>query len=97
MEGQFSTKIEEIHHTNKIKENILKPHILPNGENIEYGYGIRIKTVNNVEIVYHCGDTIGTNTIIGFIKDLDIEFILLTNINGIDTAKLIDNIIKKEM
>ena len=42
-------------------------------------------------------ETIGTNTIIGFIKDLDIEFILLTNINGIDTAKLIDNIIKKEM
>lgn len=81
----------------EFKENILKPHILPNGENIEYGYGIRIKNKNNIEVVYHCGDTIGTNTIIGFIKDLDIEFILLTNINGIDTAKLIDNIIKKEM
>ena len=81
----------------EFKENILKPHILSNGENIEYGYGIRIKNKNNIEVVYHCGETIGTNTIIGFIKDLDIEFILLTNINGIDTAKLIDNIIKKEM
>ena len=81
----------------EFKENILKPHILSNGENIEYGYGIRIKNKNNIEVVYHCGETIGTNTIIGFIKELDIEFILLTNINGIDTAKLIDNIIKKEM
>lgn len=81
----------------EFKENILKPHILPNGENIEYGYGIRIKNKNNIEVIYHCGDTIGTNTIIGFIKELDIEFILLTNINGIDTAKLIDNIIKKEI
>ena len=80
----------------EFKQDILKPNILPNGVDSEYGYGIRIKKHNGIEIVYHCGDTIGTNTIIGFIKELDIEFILLTNINGIDTSKLINNIIKKE-
>lgn len=56
-----------------------------NDVNIEYGYGLRVKEILGHKFIYHCGDTIGTNTIIGFIKDLDIEFIFLTNENSIDT------------
>lgn len=67
-----------------------------NGVDIEYGFGLRVKTINvkgvNHELIYHCGDTIGTNTIVGFIRDLDIEFILLTNRNKVDTSVFIENL-----
>ena len=67
-----------------------------NGVDIEYGFGLRVKTINvrgkDYELIYHCGDTIGTNTILGFIRDLDIEFILLTNRNKVDTSVFIENL-----
>ncbi len=57
-----------------------------NGNDIMYGYGLRCKKVlNKYDIIYHCGDTIGTNTILGYINDLDIEFVFLTNKGGINT------------
>lgn len=59
-------------------------HII-NGVDIEYGFGLRVKQIRGHKFIYHCGDTIGTNTILGFIKDLDIEFVFLTNENAIDT------------
>ena len=66
------------------------------GNDIEYGFGLRVKTIDvkgeKHELIYHCGDTIGTNTIVGFIKDLDIEFILLTNRNKVDTSVFIENL-----
>ena len=66
------------------------------GNDIEYGFGLRVKTIDvkgeKYELIYHCGDTIGTNTIVGFIKDLDIEFILLTNRNKVDTSVFIENL-----
>lgn len=67
-----------------------------NGIDIEYGFGLRVKTINvkgkDYELIYHCGDTIGTNTILGFVRDLDIEFILLTNRNKVDTSVFIENL-----
>lgn len=68
-------------------------HIV-NGVDIEYGMGLRAKMVNGHELVYHCGSSIGTNTVIGYIKDLDIEFILLTNCNDRSCSKFIDKFSK---
>lgn len=59
----------------------------------EYGLGIRIINVNDKEIVYHCGSTIGTNTLVLFSKDYNICLIFLTNLNNIDTAIMKDNLI----
>lgn len=78
----------------RLKKTMFKPNII-NGVNTEYGLGIRIKNIKGHEVIYHCGSTIGTRTIIGFIKDLDIEFIFLTNIDGNGSDKLIENILKK--
>lgn len=76
--------------------SLMKKTNIINGNDIEYGFGLRVKTINvkgvDHELIYHCGDTIGTNTIIGFVKDLDIEFIYLTNSNVADTAIFIDNL-----
>ena len=77
---------------------LMKKTNYANDVDIEYGFGLRVKTINvkgqDYELIYHCGDTIGTNTILGFIKDLDIEFILLTNRNKVDTSVFIENLKK---
>lgn len=76
--------------------SLMKKTNYAGGIDIEYGYGLRVKTINvkgnDYELIYHCGDTIGTNTILGFIKELDIEFVLLTNRNKIDTSVFIENL-----
>lgn len=71
-----------------------KANILNNGENSEYGFGIRHIVRKGIDIIYHCGSTIGTNTIIGFIPSENKKFIFLTNFDGIDTSKFIDNLVK---
>ena len=60
----------------------------------EYGYGIRIINVNDKEVYYHCGSTIGTNTLLLFSKELNSCLIFLTNLNIIDTSIMKDNLIK---
>lgn len=60
----------------------------------EYGLGIRIIKVNNKEIYYHCGSTIGTNTLLLFSKDFNTCLLFLTNLNNIDTAIMKDNLLK---
>lgn len=65
----------------------------------EYGLGIRTIKVNDKEIHYHCGDTIGTNTLLLFSKDLEICLLFLTNLGNIDTSIIKDNLVnylKKE-
>lgn len=64
------------------------------GNDIEYGLGLRVKEYSFGRVIYHCGETIGTNTIIGFIKELNIEFIFLTNKDNIDASLLLNNIIE---
>ena len=75
---------------------LMKKTNYANGVDIEYGFGLRVKTINvkgeDHELIYHCGDTIGTNTILGYIEDLDIEFVLLTNRNKVDTSVFIENL-----
>lgn len=68
-------------------------NILPNGMNTKYGFGLRVLKRKNYKIIYHCGETCGTNTIIGFIPRLDIEFAFMTSLNGIDTEFLLKNIL----
>ena len=78
--------------------SLMKKTNYASGVDIEYGFGLRVKTINvkgkDYELIYHCGDTIGTNTILGFIDELDLEFILLTNRNKVDTSIFIENLKK---
>ncbi|HKM30014.1 MAG TPA: serine hydrolase [Bacilli bacterium] len=75
-----------------ISQQMFIPNILPNGNNSEYGFGMRITSRKDKQIIYHCGETIGTNTIVGFIPELKVRFVFLTNLNGINCAKFIDNL-----
>lgn len=65
---------------------------LPSEVDTEYGMGMGVITFQNKKIYYHWGDTIGTNTLILFSKDLDLKCIFLTNLGNIDTLHLKDNI-----
>ena len=59
----------------------------------EYGLGIRIIEVDGKEIIYHCGSTIGTNTLVLFSEDYNLCLIFLTNLNVIDTSIMKDNLV----
>ena len=59
----------------------------------EYGLGIRITKINDKEIIYHCGDTIGTNTLLLFSVDYNICLIFLTNLNNINTTTMKENLL----
>ena len=75
--------------------NIMKvPNYINENTYNEYGYGIRNINVNGKEIIYHCGSTIGTNTILLFSKDYNICLLFLTNINNIDTTIMKDNLVE---
>lgn len=62
-------------------------------KDICYGMGMRVINFHQHQILYHTGDTIGTNTLILFSKDLDLECIFLTNLGEIDTEILKNNIL----
>ena len=68
------------------------PNYINEESNNEYGYGLRIVNIDGKELYYHCGSTIGTNTIVLFSKDLDVCMIFLTNLNGIDCSIMRDNL-----
>lgn len=70
------------------------PNYINKEEYNEYGLGIRIINVNGKDIYYHCGSTIGTNTLLLFSKDYNMCLIFLTNLNGIDTGIMRDNLIE---
>lgn len=69
------------------------PNYINSSSYNEYGLGIRIIDVNGKKIVYHCGETIGTNTLVLFSEDYNICLILLTNVDGVDTSIMKDNLI----
>ena len=54
---------------------------LNNGEPIDYGYGWRLTTYKNNEIVYHTGSTQGFRNIIYRIPSQKLTVIILTNRN----------------
>lgn len=104
-DGGIYSSIPDLKKWLKVIENLKEPysqmikaHTI-NGISIEYGLGLRVKKLGDMDLIYHCGDTIGTNTIIGYVKKnekIKYEFILLTNKGGKDTAILIENL-KKEL
>ncbi len=75
-------------------KDMFVPNILENGENTEYGLGIRNIIVKDQEMLYHCGNTIGTNTLIFFSKDLNIKLIFLTNLAKINTTQMKNNFVE---
>lgn len=77
----------------KLKNTMFNPHILPDETNTEYGMGMRIINVLGHNIYYHCGDTIGTNTIILFSPSLKLRLIFLTNFGPVDTTIIKDNLV----
>ena len=85
--------LKHIQNLDEFYKQLSTTHIV-NGVDIEYGMGLRPKKVNGYELVYHCGSSIGTNTVLGYIKELDIEFILLTNCNDRSCSKFIDKFSK---
>lgn len=76
------------------RKNLLSSSIITNVSNTYYGMGVRTVIHNNKKIYYHCGDTIGTNTLVLFSKDYNLRCIFLTNLNGIDTGIIKNNILK---
>lgn len=97
-DGGIYSSIDDLKKWLKVIQNLEKPydemiktHII-NGIDIEYGLGLRVKKLKNYQVIYHCGGTIGTNTIIGYVKELDIEFIFLTNKGDKDASKLLNNL-----
>lgn len=79
---------------NPLAQKMFVPNILPNDTNTKYGFGLQILKHKNYKIIYHCGGTIGTNTIIGFIPRLNIEFAFMTSLNGIDTEIFLKNLLR---
>lgn len=59
-----------------------------------YGLGLRTIKYKGKEIHYHCGDTIGTNTLLLFSIDLNICLIFLTNLGQINTEIMKNNLIE---
>ena len=59
-----------------------------------YGLGIRTIEVDGHLIHYHCGDTIGTNTLLLLSIDLNLCLIFLTNLGGIDTEIMKNNLVE---
>lgn len=84
--------IKFIRNSNQYPYNLMKETNIINGVDIEYGLGLRVKTLNGNKLIYHCGSTIGTNTIVGFVEGTNIEFALLLNCNGISGELLLSNI-----
>ena len=60
----------------------------------EYCLGVRHIIRKGVDVIYHCGETIGTNTVIGFIPKQNKKFIFLTNIDNVQGSTFIENLIK---
>ena len=99
--GIYATVHELIHwihfleqHEQMLLSTMLCPNVLPNGINTEYGFGMRIIQVSRQRIYYHCGDTIGTNTIVLFSPAFHLRCIFLTNFGNVNTAVIRENIVK---
>lgn len=75
------------------EKEFFTPNILSNGDNSEYALGIRNIVRKGITVIYHCGETIGTNTIVGFVPEQNKKFILLTNLNGRSCSKFVENLV----
>lgn len=74
-------------------KEFFESNVLKTNENTEYALGIRHIVRKGIDIIYHCGGTIGTNTVIGIIPSQNKKFIFLTNLDDIDCSKLINNLV----
>lgn len=81
-------------HIDEYSNDLLSESILTNVSDTYYGMGIRTVKVNDKKIYYHSGSTIGTNTLVLFSKDFNLRCIFLTNVNGIDTTIIKNNILE---
>ena len=94
--SNVSDLIEWLNYLIKMYDNgseFFKANILPDGTNSEYALGIRHVTRRGVDIIYHCGETIGFNTIIGFVPSLNKKFIFLTNLGNHSCDQVLNNLV----
>ena len=77
--------------TTKEYQDMKIPNYINEESYNEYGLGIRITKINDKEIIYHCGDTIRTNTLLLFSVDYNMCLIFLTNLNNINTTTMKEN------
>ena len=75
-------------------QEMKQPNYVGENEYNEYGMGLRNIKCKDKEIIYHCGSTIGTSTLLLFSLDFDICLLFLSNMNNIDTAVMKDNLVK---
>lgn len=75
-------------------QEMKQPNYVNENEYNEYGMGLRNIKCNGKEIIYHCGSTIGTSTLLLFSVDFEICLLFLSNIDNVDTAIMKDNLVK---
>ncbi len=85
--------------TNKLlsKETLQKAYInytLNNGENIDYGYGWNIKTINNKVSYEHGGSIFGFKSMAVYIPSKETYVVILTNCDCISPTQLTRDITK---
>ena len=78
----------------KYYKEMTTKHYVGENENNDYCLGLRNINCKGKEIIYHCGSTIGTSTLLLFSLDFNICLLFLSNMNGIDTAIMKDNLVK---
>jgi CubicO group peptidase (beta-lactamase class C family) len=76
------------------------PQMFQDGKDIpcaHYGFGLRNITLKNKatdKVYYHCGDTLGTSTAIGFCPNRKIKFVLLVSSGGYDAHLFVETLVK---
>jgi CubicO group peptidase (beta-lactamase class C family) len=65
------------------------------GEDGGYGFGIRIGTINGKTCYYHGGSSIGFQTALFYVPDLDMSLVLLCNIDEQDMVRPGKSILRK--
>ncbi len=59
-----------------------------------YAWGEVVRCQDSYHFIYHCGDTVGGRTAIGFCPEKNMQFALLTALDGVDMERVIENIDK---
>lgn len=77
---------------NKYPYSLMKETTIIDDTDIKYGLGLRVEKIGDKKLIYHCGSTIGTNTVIGYVEESEIEFALLLNSDNISCDKFIANL-----
>ncbi len=87
--------IKYLRENKNILNDMVKDYALNNNKD-RYGFGLKIRIIKyndkEYQLYCHSGSTIGTNTFLGFVPELNMEFVFLTNQNILDAEDILKNI-----